>query len=191
MSRAVTIRLATPADAPGCLAIYRPFVEQTPVTFERAVPGEEEFAGRMRDVLALAPWLVAEEGGAVAGYVYATKYRARPAYQWSLETTVYLAEAARGRGLGRLLYANLLDALRRQGFVNALAAITLPNPASVTLHERLGFQAVGVKANVGHKLGQWHPVGWWQLELQPPPPSPHDPVPLPEIADRLTWRQPE
>jgi phosphinothricin acetyltransferase len=171
------IRLATLADAPGCLALYRPFVAGTAVSFETVVPTQAEFQARMADVLQRTPWLVCEEAGRILGYGYAARYRPRPAYRWSVETTVYLAEPARGRGLGRALYGELLARLRRQGFVNAYAAITLPNPASVALHERLGYVPLGVFRQVGYKLGRWHDVGWWHLQLQPPPPEPADPAP--------------
>lgn len=187
-----TIRLATPADAGACLAIYRPFVEATPVTFEREVPGAAEFAGRMDRVLAQHPWLVCEDdGGAILGYAYATYYRPRPAYQWGLETTIYMAPEARGRGLARVLYADLLDCLRGQGVVNAYAGIALPNPDSVRLHERLGFTYLGTYEGAGYKLGAWHDVGWWQLALQPRPAHPREPIPFPQIAAEIPLRQPE
>ncbi|HKI98922.1 MAG TPA: arsinothricin resistance N-acetyltransferase ArsN1 family B [bacterium] len=184
-----TIRLATPSDAEGCLAIYRPFVEQTAVSFETEVPTPAELSARIGDVLQRAPWLVCEAEGGIAGYAYATRYRPRQAYQWSVETTIYLAETARGRGFGRALYTNLLACLRRQGYVNAYAVITLPNPASVGLHEALGFRPLGVFESVGYKLDRWHDVGWWHLRIQPPPAQPHAPTPLAKLGE-LSWEQP-
>jgi len=178
----VTIRLATPADAPGCLAIYAPYVAETAVSFETEVPEPAAFADRMAATLALTPWVVAEHRGRIAGYVYATLYRQRRAYQWSVETTVYVAADYRGRGLARVLYAALLDCLRRQGYRNAYAVITLPNPASVRLHEALGFGPIGVFAGTGHKLGRWHDVGWWHLRLGELDERPAPPVPLPGLT---------
>lgn len=182
------IRLATEADAAACLAIYRPFVEGTAVSFETDVPTVADIQGRMRDVLARTPWLVCEDAVGLLGYAYATRFRSRAAYQWTVESTVYLAERARGRGLGQALYRNLLDSLRRQGFVTVYGVITLPNPGSVKLHERMGFIPLCVMEAVGHKLGRWHDVGWWRLLLQPPPAAPTPPIPLPDLADTLTWQ---
>ena len=185
----IRMRVATPADAAGCLAIYRPFVESTPVTFERTVPSVDEFAGRMAEVLKRHPWLVCEEQDRIQGYVYATYYRPRPAYQWGLETTVYLAPDARGQGVATVLYRNLLECLRRQGIVNAYAAITLPNDASVALHERLGFLFLGQYDATGYKLGAWHTVGWWQLRLSPLPDQPREPIPFPDLEPPPELRQ--
>lgn len=181
----VHVRPATPADAAGCLAIYAPYVRDTAVSFETAVPDEAAMAGRIRDVLALRPWLVAEPGegapGTVAGYCYASAYRPRPAYQWSVEVTAYVSPAYQGRGVGGALYTALLDVLRRQGFVTAYAVITLPNAASIALHERHGFRPLTVFASVGYKLDRWHDVGWWRSALQPPPQPPTPPRPFAEV----------
>ncbi|MBI4081181.1 MAG: N-acetyltransferase [Candidatus Lambdaproteobacteria bacterium] len=188
---ALTLRLATEADAAGCLAIYRPFVERTAVSFETDVPSVEAFAGRIAAVLQRAPWLVAADpdgpSSSIAGYAYATRFRERAAYQWVVESTVYVAESHRGRGVGRLLYANLLACLRLQGFTAVYGVITLPNPASVALHEALGFTPAGVWPAVGHKLGAWHDVGLWHLRLQAPAPEPRPPTPLPELAAELRF----
>ena len=184
------IRLADPADtgdAAACLEIYRPFVEETAVSFETALPALEEFRGRIVEVLQRAPWLVCEVDGAIAGYAYATRFRPRAAYQWSVESTIYLAPAARGRGFAQALYRSLLRGLRLQGYVNAYAVITLPNAPSVGLHERLGFRPAGVFAGVGFKLGRWHDVGWWHLRIQEPPAQPHTPVPLAELSPAPEW----
>lgn len=183
------IRLAAPEDAEGCLAIYRPVVRHTAISFETEVPTPDQFRARIGDVLTRAPWLVADSGDAIEGYAYATPYRNRAAYRWSMETTVYVAESAQRHGLGRRLYAALLECLREQGYVNALAAITLPNPASVALHERLGFRPAGVLAGVGYKLGRWHDVGWWQLRLRPNEDPPRDPLTVTDSLARLGRKQ--
>ena len=135
------------------------------------------------------PWLVAEDGGDVIGYAYASPFRSRHAYQWSVETSVYIATDAQRRGAGRTLYTALFDILRAQGYRQALAGITLPNPASVGLHEAMGFSRVGVYRAVGWKLGMWHDVGWWQRDLAggaSPDGAPGAPCALGELArDRI------
>lgn len=112
-------------------------------------------------------WLTAEIDGAVAGYAYAAKHRERAAYQWSVDVSVYVSAQHRGLGVGRALYDELFPQLITRGFYTAYAGITLPNAASVGLHEACGFRPIGVYTSVGFKLGAWHDVGWWQRELRP------------------------
>ncbi len=112
------------------------------------------------------PWLVFEEDGDVVAYAYASEHRTRRAYRWCVEVSAYAHERARRRGIGRALYACLLELLRRQGYANAYAGITLPNPASLGLHEAMGFCMVGVYPKIGFKQGQWHDVAWLQLRLR-------------------------
>ncbi len=178
LSSAMRIRLATPADAPGCLAIYRPIVESSHSSFETEVPTEVVFAERMARFLATHPWLVAEDGGRVSGYAYAAPFKDRIAYQWTAEVSVYIAACARRRGLGRSLYQALFRCMRGQGYVNAVGIIAQPNEASVALHETLGFERVAWLPKPGFKLGCWHDVGWWWLALGPAPQSPVPPTPL-------------
>ncbi len=160
------LRLAEPADAAGILAIYEPIIRETAISFELEPPDEEEMRRRIESTLERRPWLVCTAGGAVAGYAYAAAHRERPAYQWSVETSVYVHTDYRRHGVAHGLYTALLAALRVQGFYNALAGVALPNPASVGFHEALGFQPVGVYRAVGHKLGAWHDVAWLQLALR-------------------------
>lgn len=169
------IRLATPEDAAAVAAIYRPYVEATAITFEVAAPGEEDMRARMSSTLERYPWLVCEVDGAIVGYAYATTHRTRAAYQWCVDTAIYLDRKFHRGGLGRSLYAALFPRLVAQGFVNAYAGITLPNARSVGLHEAVGFTPVGIYRDVGYKLGAWHDVGWWHLRLQPLPTSPEAP----------------
>jgi L-amino acid N-acyltransferase YncA len=159
------IRLAVPSDAPGILEIYRPFIETTPVTFETEVPAVAQVEERIAAALQFAPWLVGTDARGIVGYAYATKYRERAAYQWCVEVSLYVREGDRRQGVGRSLYRSLFALLRLQGFRAANAVITLPNAASVGLHEALGFRPIGVHTLVGFKLGRWHDVGHWQLEL--------------------------
>ena len=174
-------------DAEACARIYSPYVLDTAISFEETPPSADEMERRMQDLGARFPWLVAEddEEGTVAGYAHAAEHRARAAYRWSVDVTVYVERGARGRGLGRALYGALLPLLRAQGFRMACAGITLPNDASVALHELFGFELVGIHRAIGWKAGAWRDVGWWQLELgslagEPPPePAPPMPDPLP------------
>lgn len=179
-----TIRLADRGDVEAMLAIYAPVVERTAISFELTPPSAEEFASRLDAVLARYPWLVCEIGGRAAGYAYASEFKARAAYQWSAETTVYVHADYRRRGVGRAAYSSLFACLRLQGFRAAYAGIALPNAASVALHESMGFERVGVYPKVGYKLGAWHDVGWWRLALADAPddPPPAPPTPLPELA---------
>lgn len=169
-STELTIRDADPArDASACAAIYATAVEGSAISFELRAPDAEEIAARMRDYQRTHPWLVAESGGEVVGYAYACEFNRRPAYRWSAAVSVYVAGGERGKGRGRALYAELFARLRRQGLRMACAGITLPNPASVGLHEALGFEPVGVYREIGWKDGGWQDVGWWQLQLAPAP----------------------
>lgn len=176
------VRPAHPADAAAIADVYRPYVLHTPVSFEQDPPGSDEMRRRMLLTPRL-PWLVAARDDAVVGYAYASPHRARPAYRWSVEVSVYLAAQERGRGTGRLLYEHLLPELTLLGHVGAYAGITLPNEASVRLHESVGFTPVGVFRDVGYKHGRWHDVGWWQRSLRrsdigagdPHPPSSWEP----------------
>jgi len=173
----LTIRDADSAsDAAACAAIYAPHVEGSVVSFEEQAPDGAEMAARIERYSAGHAWLVAERDGQVVGYAYATAFNERPAYRWSAGVSVYIAETARGRGVGRTLYETLFDRLRERGFRMACAGITLPNEASVGLHESLGFKQVGLNPEIGWKNGAWRDVGWWQLELSPPgegpPPEP-------------------
>ena len=163
------IRSADPhRDALACAAIYAPHVADSPTSFEEDPPDAAELAERIARTTATHPWLVAELGGEVAGFAYACPHRSRPAYRWAVDVSVYVASEQRGQGVGRALYAELLERLRGQGFQVACAGITLPNEASVALHEGLGFVPVGVYRRIGWKAGAWRDVGWWQLELEPP-----------------------
>jgi phosphinothricin acetyltransferase len=177
------VRVATGDDAAAIAAIYAPVVRDTPISFELEPPDVATMRQRVLDTLKVRPWLVCERGGEVIGYAYAASHRERAAYQWCVETSVYIAASARRQGVGRTLYAELLPILARQGYVHAYAGITLPNPASVGLHEALGFEPVGVYRAIGFKLGAWHDVGWWDLPLgSSRPGKPAAPVPYPLVA---------
>jgi len=159
------IRPATPLDAEAIAAIYNPYVTGTVISFETAPVAAEEMAGRIRTTLATHPWLVFEEDGSILGYAYAGPWKAREAYRFSVETTVYVARGQARKGIGRGLYAALLPELRARGFHTALAVIALPNEASVALHEAFGFAKAGLTPQVGWKSGRWVDVGYWALLL--------------------------
>ncbi len=182
------IRLARPLrDAHQVAAIYYPYVVNTSITFESEPPDGTEMRSRITSVMEKYPWLVCEHDGEVMGYTYGSMFRSRPAYNWSVETTVYVREAAHGLGIGSALYSSLTECLRLQAFISAVAVIALPNEASVYLHEHLGFQKDGVLPKAGFKEGIWHDVGIWCLLLSEPTEDPQDPVMLPEIQNRKDY----
>jgi L-amino acid N-acyltransferase YncA len=167
-------------DAAACTEIYGPFVRDTVVSLEERTPSVEEFGQRIELIGATHGWLIAELDGAVAGFAYASPHRARASYRWAADVSVYVDARYQRRGVGRSLYGALLARLVGQGLVIACAGITLPNSASVSLHESCGFQPVGVYRRIGFKQGAWRDVGWWQLALRPqddnaPPPEPRPP----------------
>jgi phosphinothricin acetyltransferase len=183
---ATTIRLATPDDAEQVQAIYAPYCF-TPISFEMQPPSVEEMRGRLAKVLDQYAWLVCEDGEEVLGYAYATQHRERAAYRWSVDTSVYVRQSRQRRGVGRALYTSLLAVLPLQGFVNAYAGVTLPNQASVGLHEAMGFEPVGVYRQVGFKCGAWHDVAWFQRPLQPRPAEPSPPKGPEEVRHTAAW----
>jgi L-amino acid N-acyltransferase YncA len=169
MPEMFTLRSAVEADAPALLAIYRPFVESTAVSFETVTPTVAEFAVRITKVLAGWQWLVAERDGQCIGYAYGSTHRERPAYRWSVEVTVYVHQDCHRQGVARALYRRLFEELAQRGFCNAFAGTTLPNAASVALHKGLGFEPIGTFKRVGRKFGEWHDVAWFQRVLRESP----------------------
>jgi phosphinothricin acetyltransferase len=185
------IRSITLDDARAVSEIYAPFVSHAATSFETIPPDTTEIQRRIKTRTPKYPWLVFEAGGVVLGYAYGSEHRTRQAYQWSADVSVYTHERARKRGVGRALYTVLLDLLGRQGYFNAYAGITLPNPASVGLHESMGFTPVGVYSRVGFKLGRWHDVMWMQFRLSEEPAPTGEPTSTeslfsdPEVMDLL------
>jgi L-amino acid N-acyltransferase YncA len=177
----LSIRMAFATDAPQIAAIYAPFCTHTPISFEFVAPTPEEMEQRILKITERLPWLVLEQEGEVAGYVYASPHRERAAYQWSVDVAAYVSSSFHRQGVGRALYTALFHLLIQQGYFTAYAGITLPNPASVGLHEAMGFQLVGVYREVGYKMGEWHDVAWYQLPLQPKCAEPQPPRPIQEL----------
>ncbi len=180
-----TIRLATSEDAAAIAAIYAPFCTDSIVSFEETAPTAEEIAARVAKVAARYPYLVLDDGGTVAGYAYATTHRERAAYRWTVEVTVYVRPDYHRRGVGRALYTALLALLTRQGYHLAVGGVTLPNPGSEGLHEAMGFVEVGVYRHVGHKLGAWRDVRWYQRPLSKGEPVPV--LPMAELVADPVW----
>ena len=160
------IRLADPKrDARQVAAIYYPYVINTPITFETTPPDGTEMYRRMKKVSKTYTSLVCEHENELMGYSYGSKFRDRSAYDWIVETTVYVREAAHGLGIGKALYASLLKCLKLQGFTSAYGVIALPNNPSVSLHEHFGFTEDYLMTNAGYKDGQWYDVGFWRIKL--------------------------
>jgi phosphinothricin acetyltransferase len=174
------VRAATADDAAAIASIYAPYVTASVVSFETEAPDADEIARRIAEGDGHFPWFVAcdPEKDAVLGYAYAAAFRTRPAYRFTVETTVYIADGAQRRGIGTQLYRTLLPVLEAQGYAQAIAAITLPNQASVTLHERLGFHQIGTYERVGFKFREWRSVGLWQRALCPLSTRPEEPRPF-------------
>ncbi|CYU94299.1 GNAT family N-acetyltransferase [Streptococcus suis] len=161
----INIRSAQIEDAADLVAIYAPYVETTAITFETEVPTVADFVSRIEKTLVKFPYLVAVEDGKIIGYAYASTYYARAAYDWTVELSVYVSSEARGKGIGSLLYAALEEELTARGFKNFLACIALPNPASLALHKKRGYEQVAHFKNVGYKFDTWHDIVWLQKSL--------------------------
>ena len=157
------IRPATATDSRRIAAIYNHYILNSTVTFEEEAVSVADMAGRIAEVESDAlPWLIAERDGQVVGYAYASKWKGRCAYRFSVESTIYLAAGMGGHGIGSLLYAALLAQLKEQGLHTVIGGIALPNPGSIALHEKFGMTRVAQFKEVGFKFGQWIDVGYWQ-----------------------------
>ena len=159
------LRDCTPIDAAQICDIYNYYVRETVVTFEELPVPEADMAKRIADVTSHLPWLVWEEEGAILGYAYAAPWKVRAAYRHSVESSIYVAPHATGRGLGPRLYIALIAELRQRGLHCVIGGAALPNPASVALHENLGFSKVAEFREVGFKFGRWIDVAYWELML--------------------------
>lgn len=159
------VRLANVADAQEILNIYAPYVINTNITFEYTVPTLEEFRNRMEIIMKKYPYIVAVSKNRIVGYAYAHEYKERAAYQWNVETSIYVDENLKHQGIGSLLYRKLLDILALQNVQNVYACVTLPNQNSEKLHHAFQFELVGRFHNSGYKLNQWHDVGWFERSI--------------------------
>lgn len=181
------IRLATPADAPGVHAIYAPVVRDTVVSFEWTPPSVAEMAARIEKITAVRPWLVYEPDKEVLGYVYASTFRDRAAYDWGPEVSVYVHPKAHRRGVARGLYTALFEVLKLQGYCTVVAGATVPNPPSEELHRSLGFGTIGRYPGAGFKFGGWHDVAFWFLRLRELPPEPPALASLRDVVATPQW----
>lgn len=160
------IRKVSSSDIDSMARIYNHYIATTTISFEELPVSTEEMTNRVENVLSLGlPWIVLEQDGEVRGYAYANQWKARSAYRYTVEPSIYVAHEMKGKGIGRLLYGELLEMLKSAGFKNAVGSIALPNPSSVALHERMGFKKVGEFNNIGFKFDQQISVGYWQLEF--------------------------
>ena len=178
----LTVRPATPEDGLTVASIYAPYVLGPGISFELDPPDATAMAARIAATLHVHPWLMAERDGVPVAYAYGGVYGSRPAYRWTVETTIYVSGGERGRGVGRSLYPALLALLHRQGFRTALARLALPNPGSEALHRAVGFVPMGVHPNAGYKHGAWHPIAYWHRALNGTDP-PREIVPYASLAE--------
>lgn len=183
------IRVATVNDAAACRDIYAPYVSDSAISFELSPPTTATVRTRLSDTLETYPWLVCEHDGAVVGYAYAHEFRSREAYQWCVESSVYVDDAHQRAGVGRGLYESLFAVLRRQGFLDVYAGITLPNEPSVSAHEAFGFQRVGTYPDAGYKAGAWHDVSLWHRSLDTHENPPEPPTPFAEMREASRLRE--
>lgn len=181
MEKQMTIRPIEISDAEKVLEIYRPFIENTNITFEYTVPNLNEWKERIYTVSKQFPWLVADLDGEILGYAYAAKHRDRIAYSWCCEASVYLSDKAQGKGLAKILYEKLFEILKIQGYINVYAILTSPNPKSEKFHENFGFNNVGRFYKAGFKLGEWHNTRWMQLHLNEHEIPPREIIPFSEL----------
>lgn len=182
-----TLRLVREDDADQIAAIYAPYANGTAVSFADRAPTTEEYRGRIRTMTARLPWIVCERDGVVAGYAYPSPHRVSPAYKWSVETSIYVHPEHQRTGVGRALYAALLETLRALGYHRAFAGITDPNPASVGLHEAVGFERFATFEEVGYKLGAWQSVIWMVHRLGNDDYPPTEPRLLPGLLGTPEW----
>ena len=165
--KAIVIRTATPGDAAALVAIYAPYVEKTEITFEYTVPSIEEFARRIACISKRYPYLVAVLDGEIVGYAYASAFKERAAYDWAVETSIYVKEGTHGKGIGKALYMQLEKYLKLQNVTNINACITYPNPQSIAFHKRLGYKTVAHFTACGYKNGKWCDMIWMEKHIAP------------------------
>ena len=172
------IRMATPADAEELLTIYEPYVLKTAITFEYVVPTVEEFRERIVHTLTRFPYLAAVQDGRIVGYAYVSPFKSRAAYDWAVETPIYVDETCRGGGVGTRLYKALEDILRQQNILNLEACIAYPNPESIRFHEKYGYKTVAHFTKCGYKMGIWYDMIWMEKMLGGHPKEPAPVIPI-------------
>lgn len=191
----VTIRIASQADAAALLEIYAPYVTGTAITFEYEVPSPEEFAGRIRHTLERYPYLVAEADGQILGYAYVSPFKERAAYDWAVETSIYVRQDFGGRGIGRRLYEGMEQILVRQNILNLNACIACPETddeylthGSIRFHEKMGYRMVGMFHNCGYKFDRWYHMVWMEKMIGPHTAPQLPVIPFPVLCDSVSMR---
>jgi phosphinothricin acetyltransferase len=177
------IRAAHAEDAAAVAAVYAPYVTGTAISFETEAPDAAVMRERIVQTIETHPWLIAEIDGCVAGFAYATRHSLRPGYRWTVDMTVYVDRDQRGKRIGKALHGALLATCRHQGFRSAFAEIVLPHPASIRLHEEMGFRQIGVHRDIGFKLGSWRDIAYWRLGLSEGSAAPGEPLPFSTFKD--------
>jgi L-amino acid N-acyltransferase YncA len=175
------IRLATQSDGAELLDIYAPFIRDTVITFEYEVPTVAQFTARIASIIKKYPWLVCEVNGRIAGYVYASQYHERAAFDWSVDASVYIHPNYHRKKIATALYSCLFELLKLQGFYNVYASITASNNQSIDFHTSFGFQSVGIYRKVGYKFEQWHDVEWLALTITDHTKPPQKPKSIDDI----------
>ncbi len=188
MNTTVSIRMATKADAKEILEIYAPYVKDTAISFEYDVPSVEEFSERINNILNKFPYVVAVENNKIIGYAYASSFKDRVAYDWAVETTIYLRQDCQGKGVGKKLYLALEKILKRQNILNLNACIAYTSTenenltnASMHFHERLGYKKVAHFTKCGYKLGKWYDMIWMEKIIGEHSAIPKPVVPISEL----------
>jgi phosphinothricin acetyltransferase len=188
MNTEISIRMATEADAEEILEIYSPYVTDTAITFEYDIPSVAEFSRRIQNTLQRYPYLVALEEERIVGYAYASAFKERAAYNWAVETTIYLKQDCKGRGLGKRLYLALEDILKSQNIINLNACIAYTSAydlhldnTSMAFHEHLGYSKVAHFTKCGYKFGGWYDMIWMVKMLGEHPDSPAPFIPITKL----------
>lgn len=181
----IIIRIATLEDAEEILNIYKPYVTETAITFEYAVPSLEEFRKRMISIKEKYPYLVAVLDGTLVGYCHASKFKDRDAYDWAVETTIYIRHDSKGKGIGRKLYEKLEELLYKQHILNLNACIAYPHPESIQFHEKMGYHTVGHFHKCGYKHGVWYDMVWMEKMLGEHPENPSPVIPFQDAPVRI------
>ncbi|NLL76892.1 MAG: N-acetyltransferase [Clostridiales bacterium] len=183
MCKKMIIRIAKKEDAKQLLAIYAPYVTNTAITFEYEIPSEEEFRNRIIRTLEKYPYLVLEQEKEILGYAYASAFKGRPAYDWAVETSIYVKEGVHGKGIGKKLYTALEEILKKQHIINMNACIAYPNPESIVFHEKSGYKTVAHFTKCGYKLGKWYDMIWMEKMLGPHPESPQPVLSIRDVME--------
>jgi len=181
MNEEITIRMANELDAEEILAIYAPYVIHTAITFEYEVPTVEEFKGRIKKTLTRFPYLVAIKQGYIIGYAYASSFKERAAYDWAVETSIYIKKECKGSGIGKKLYLALEEILKKQNIMNLNACIAYPNPESIGFHEHLGYKTVGHFTKCGYKFDKWYDMIWMEKIIGEHNVPPKSVIPITEL----------